>query len=819
MRREAMRAPVLKAAVIAAAVAGLAAPAAFAAAGPDPGPVTSPRVVGGQPATEPYPFAVSLQTNRGDHFCGAALIRPNWVETAKHCVVDEAPSSMQVRVGSTNRTSGGTVARVSRIVLHPSGSSDVAVVQLATSVPYQPIQIADAVPVGSAIRLLGWGATCDPCNAPLPTILQQLDTTVLPDSRCGTGTPELCVSNVDGWRGACYGDSGGPAVIRVAGTWRLAGTTTAGTTAICGQGPSIYMDSAAHRAWIDSVVGNPPPPGRVFENGQDVPIADLSTAESPITVTGVPGNAPAALRVDVTIRHTYRGDLVLSLVAPDGSGYLLEDFPNNDSGDDVVKTYTVNASSEIPNGTWKLRVRDGARLDTGRIDIWRLQFWTGHRQVTGSNGAARDRGPSQRSTGGSHANHGRRRRHRPARGTDRTARRRGDPRNRRSGRHHGRPPHDRFPSRSGHPRRGDRRPGGGHGTRDTQRRTARPGHRAHRAGRLTRPRLGAPRRCRRRTGSGRRQGGAVRHRPRARPQQPGPPLADWPPPPGHPVRRRCQTGVPSGSSRNTRMALARAGPAASGTGAVEPATTRPPSAAPARPPTRSYARSSPYSRSQTGVPSAVRRATTTVRRVPRSTSPATATPSPPRATTARPRRSPSPVPNCRSHTSAPAESTRTTHSPAGSGPSAVRWPTATTPLWGSAASPVSSPCPVCGSGSRHRTLRSSANPMSRARPSEVVEVCVWAAATKPPPAGTATALMPSTSVSSVSQPVRSASGTQTSHPWVPPAAGSGPPDVPAASTDPSTSRVTASKPVTPAGPNTPRPVTSARASSRMRQAR
>src|SRR6266511_4237529 len=125
MRREAMRAPVLKAAVIAAAVAGLAAPAAFAAAGPVP----SPRVVGGQPATEPYPFAVSLQTNRGDHFCGAALIRPNWVETAKHCVVDETPSSMQVRVGSTNRTSGGTVARVSRIVLHPSGSSDVAVVQ------------------------------------------------------------------------------------------------------------------------------------------------------------------------------------------------------------------------------------------------------------------------------------------------------------------------------------------------------------------------------------------------------------------------------------------------------------------------------------------------------------------------------------------------------------------------------------------------------------------------------------------------------------------------------------------------------------------
>jgi hypothetical protein len=330
--------------------------------------------VGGGPATEAYPFAVSLQTQGGGHFCGAALIRPNWVETARHCVEDETPSSIRVRVGSTDRTSGGTVAQVAAIVVHPAGPSDVAVLRLATSVPYPPIEIADSVPVGSPIRLLGWGATRDPNPGPPPVILQQLDTTVLPDSRCGTGTPELCVSNVDGWRGACYGDSGGPAVMRVGGTWRLAGTTTAGTTAICGQGPSIYMDSAAHRAWIDSVVGGTPPPGRYFENGQDVPIADLSTVESPITVTGVPGNAPAALQVGVTIRHTWRGDLVLSLVAPDGTVYLLEDFPNNDSGDDVVKTYTVNASAQAANGTWRLRVRDTARLDTGRIDLWSLRF-------------------------------------------------------------------------------------------------------------------------------------------------------------------------------------------------------------------------------------------------------------------------------------------------------------------------------------------------------------------------------------------------------------------------------------------------------------
>lgn len=125
---------------------------------------------------------------------------------------------------------------------------------------------------------------------------------------------------------------------------------------------------------LKAVGGTTPPPGRYFENTADVTVADNATVESPITVTGVTGNAPAALKVGVDVKHTYRGDLVLSLVAPDGSVYSLEDFANGDSGDDVVKTYTVDASSETASGTWKLRVRDIATQDTGRIDAWNLTF-------------------------------------------------------------------------------------------------------------------------------------------------------------------------------------------------------------------------------------------------------------------------------------------------------------------------------------------------------------------------------------------------------------------------------------------------------------
>lgn len=120
----------------------------------------------------------------------------------------------------------------------------------------------------------------------------------------------------------------------------------------------------------------PPPPGSYFENTTNITIPDYPGAavDSPITVTGVPGNAPATLQVGVDIKHTYRGDLVIDLVAPDGSLYRLKNSNASDSADNVITTYTVNASTEVAGGTWKLRVRDVYSADTGYIDKFSLQF-------------------------------------------------------------------------------------------------------------------------------------------------------------------------------------------------------------------------------------------------------------------------------------------------------------------------------------------------------------------------------------------------------------------------------------------------------------
>ncbi|GAA3086289.1 hypothetical protein GCM10020254_33360 [Streptomyces goshikiensis] len=102
-------------------------------------------------------------------------------------------------------------------------------------------------------------------------------------------------------------------------------------------------------------------------------MADNATVESPLTVSGIPGNAPAALQVALDIKHTYIGDLKVDLIAPDGTAYNLHNRTGG-SADNIIKTVTVNASSEVANGVWKLRVNDNANADTGKIDSWALQF-------------------------------------------------------------------------------------------------------------------------------------------------------------------------------------------------------------------------------------------------------------------------------------------------------------------------------------------------------------------------------------------------------------------------------------------------------------
>ncbi|WP_234363853.1 MULTISPECIES: S8 family peptidase [unclassified Streptomyces] len=119
-----------------------------------------------------------------------------------------------------------------------------------------------------------------------------------------------------------------------------------------------------------------PEPGQnVFTNTNNVNIPDYGGwVASDIEVTGRTGNGPAQLKVPVDIKHTFRGDLVVVLEAPDGTDFTLKNLSQTDSADNITQTFTVNASGVAANGTWQLWVRDTYPNDTGYIDSWGLTF-------------------------------------------------------------------------------------------------------------------------------------------------------------------------------------------------------------------------------------------------------------------------------------------------------------------------------------------------------------------------------------------------------------------------------------------------------------
>jgi subtilisin family serine protease len=106
-------------------------------------------------------------------------------------------------------------------------------------------------------------------------------------------------------------------------------------------------------------------------NGTDVAIPDLGSASSPIIVSDCTGDASAVTTVEIHIVHTYRADLVIDLIAPNGT---VRNLLNRSGGsaDNVDQTFTVDMSAVPLTGTWTLRVRDTASFDTGYINSWTI---------------------------------------------------------------------------------------------------------------------------------------------------------------------------------------------------------------------------------------------------------------------------------------------------------------------------------------------------------------------------------------------------------------------------------------------------------------
>ncbi|MDQ1646993.1 MAG: hypothetical protein QOJ50_3177 [Cryptosporangiaceae bacterium] len=369
------------------AIGALAAPASAAPAGAPPAGTANPSIVGGTPAAQgEFPFMVLLSMG-----CGGALYSPQIVLTAAHCVDGTGNNtSITATMGVVNRNDAAATKVKSTYVYQAPGytgaGKDWALIKLASPVTFPTLPIATTTAYDSGtFTVAGWGATSE--SGPQSTVLRKVSVPFVSDASCKTSYPtlvpsdEICAGVPQGGLDSCQGDSGGPMFRKdAANAWIQVGIVSWGQGCAEPNYPGVYSQVSTFASAIAAeaaVLGGgtqpppPPPSGCSGTNGTDVAIPDLSTVESTITLAGCTGSASASSTVEVHIVHTYRGDLVVTLVAPDGSTYPLANKTGG-SADNIDQTFTANLSSEAKNGAWKLRVQDTAAQDTGHIDTWTL---------------------------------------------------------------------------------------------------------------------------------------------------------------------------------------------------------------------------------------------------------------------------------------------------------------------------------------------------------------------------------------------------------------------------------------------------------------
>ncbi|KAJ4927608.1 hypothetical protein JOQ06_015333 [Pogonophryne albipinna] len=229
------------------------------------------RIVGGHTAVpNSIKYIVSLQSTRGQHFCGGSLVHRYWVLTAAHCNIG-AEHMMIVAGDYIVNTFEGTeqYAKPRRVVTHPlynrsTNNADIMLIKLrAPMVLNKYVSLAPLPRQGTGVidgvvcRVSGWGYN-NLGVGQAPFTLRTVAVPIVSTARCNSSESfngnitanMICAGYRTGGKDACKGDSGGPLVCR----GYVYGVVSWGNGCGDPKFPGVYSAVSKFRRWIDQTI-------------------------------------------------------------------------------------------------------------------------------------------------------------------------------------------------------------------------------------------------------------------------------------------------------------------------------------------------------------------------------------------------------------------------------------------------------------------------------------------------------------------------------------------------------------------------------------